>query len=221
MRIKICGITNVEDALQAASLGADAIGLNFYPRSPRCVSEETAAQIVRCLPPFIEPVGLFVNEPLAEVVERVRRMGFLPTIQWHGDKHEIPAAMPYHFIPAFQVQDAARLAVVTDYLQRCRQGGRPPEAIVIDGHIAGEFGGTGQAAPWPLLADFQPGVPLILAGGLTPENVAEAIRIVRPYGVDVASGVEVTPGRKDSEKMRRFVENTREAARRIASSSCS
>jgi phosphoribosylanthranilate isomerase len=214
VRVKICGITNEEDACLAASLGVDAIGLNFYARSPRCVSEETAARIVRALPPFVEPVGLFVNDPLDEVVERVRRLGFVRTIQWHGDRHELPPAGPYPIIPAFPVKDRDDLAVVTDYLEKCRQANCLPAAILVDGRVPGAYGGTGRNAPWELLAGFQPEVPLILAGGLTPENVAEAIRMVRPYGVDVASGVESTPTRKDAEKMRRFVDSVRDAAHR-------
>jgi len=209
VRIKICGITNEEDACQAAQFGVDAIGLNFYARSPRHVSEETAERIVRRLPPFVEPVGLFVNEPLDEVVNHMRRLGFLRVIQWHGDRHDLPPAGPYHFIPAFAVRGRDDLGVVTAYLERCREAGRLPAAALLDSHMPGAYGGTGRPAPWELLAEFRPDVPIILAGGLTPENVAEAIRIVQPYGVDVASGVEASPGHKDAEKMRRFVDAVR------------
>src|SRR5262249_49126797 len=111
VRIKICGITDEEDGRQASLLGADAIGLNFYPRSPRFVSEEKAARIVRHLPPFVEPVGLFVNEPLVDVVEQVRRLSMVRTIQWHGEAHDLPPLL-YHYIPAFQVHDAAGLTTV-------------------------------------------------------------------------------------------------------------
>jgi phosphoribosylanthranilate isomerase len=211
MRIKICGITVEEDARQAAILGADAIGLNFYPRSPRHVSEEKAARIARALPPFIEPVGLFVNESLVEVLEQVRRIAILRTIQWHGETPELPPLV-YHFIPAFQVHDRAGLAEVEGYLKKCRNAGRLPSALLIDGHVPGQYGGTGQTAPWKLLADFHPEVPIILAGGLTPDNVAEAIRFVNPYGVDVASGIESSPGKKDVDKMRRFIDSARNAA---------
>jgi phosphoribosylanthranilate isomerase len=210
VRIKICGITDEEDGRQAGLLGADAIGLNFYPRSPRYVSEEKAARIIQRLPPLVEPVGLFVNEPLVEIVEQVRRMGVIRTIQWHGDNHELPPTL-YHFIPAFQVHDAGGLAAVKRYLQNCRAAGRLPAALLIDGHVPGEYGGTGRTAPWKLLADFHPEVPVILAGGLTPDNVAEAIRLVGPYGVDVASGVESNPGKKDLEKVRRFIDCARNA----------
>jgi len=212
VRIKICGITNEEDACQAAQLGADAIGLNFYARSPRHVSEETAERIVRRLPPFVEPVGLFVNEPLDEIVSRVRQLVFLRTIQWHGDRHDLPPAGAYHFIPGFAVRDRDDLRVVTAYLDKCRDARRLPAAVLVDSHVPGVYGGTGRTAPWDLLADFRPEVPVILAGGLNPENVTEAIRIVRPYGVDVASGVEAKPGRKDMEKMRRFIRAVREVA---------
>jgi phosphoribosylanthranilate isomerase len=214
LRIKICGITREEDAYLAASLGADAIGLNFYPKSPRCVSPEVAARIVRELPPFVDPVALFVNEPLERAFEAARRLGPVHTVQWHGDEPEVCAEPAFRFIPAFAVRDADGLARVSRYLELCRGLGRLPAAVLIDGHVPGQYGGTGQAAPWRLLADFRPGVPLILAGGLTPANVAEAVRAVRPYGVDVASGVEAAPGRKDAEKVRRFIESTREAAAR-------
>jgi phosphoribosylanthranilate isomerase len=210
VRIKICGITSEEDAIAAADLGADAIGLNFYPGSPRFVSDELAIRIAETLPPFVEPVALFVNEPIGRIVERVRRLGAVRTIQWHGDDPE-PPPQNYHFIPAFQVRGRNDLAVVSRYLERCREARRLPSAVLVDGHSPGQYGGTGQPAPWELLADFHPGIPLILAGGLTPENVADAIRLVRPYGVDVAGGVETSPGRKDADKMRRFIDRARGA----------
>jgi phosphoribosylanthranilate isomerase len=212
LRIKVCGITCEEDACLAASLGADALGLNFYPRSPRCVSLDTAAHILRALPPFVEPVALFVNEPLERAFETARRLGPVRTVQWHGDEPEACADPAFRFIPAFAVRDADGLARVTRYLEMCRSLDRLPSAVLLDGHVPGLYGGTGQAAPWQLLADFRPGVPVILAGGLTPENVAEAVRAVRPYAVDVASGVEAAPGRKDPEKVRRFIEEARAAA---------
>ena len=109
------------------------------------------------------------------------------------------------------VRDAGDLENLSAYLERCRARQQLPSAVLVDAHVAGQFGGTGQTAPWDLLADFQPGVPVILAGGLTPDNVATAIRRVRPYAVDVASGVESTPGRKDPEKVRRFIEAARGA----------
>lgn len=209
-RIKICGITNVEDALQAAALGAEAIGLNFYPPSPRCLEPATAQAILRALPPFVEPVGLFVGTPLSAIVERLESLARIRTIQCYGEPRATGDPYPLRHIPAFNVRDADGLREITRYLEQCRE--HPPAAVLVDAAVPGQFGGTGQRAPWELLADFRPGVPLILAGGLTPENVAEAVRIVRPYAVDVASGVEGSPGRKDHERMRQFIEAVRQAS---------
>lgn len=211
VRIKICGVTTVADAHDAVELGADAIGLNFYPLSPRSVDPAQAAAILRELPPFVEPVGVFARDPLRDVCARVEQLGMMRTIQWHGDEHELYNTFPYRLIPAFAVRDVHHLAAINRYLDQCRQLGHGPAAILIDAHVAGLYGGTGQRAPWHLLAEFQPGVPVILAGGLTPDNVAEAVRIVRPYAVDVASGVESSPGRKNKEKMRTFIGEAREA----------
>ncbi len=212
MRVKICGVTTVEDARQAVQLGADAIGLNFYPGSLRCIEASTAQAILRELPPFVTAVGVFVETPLRQVCEQIQPLGRIHSIQWHGQNHEPSDCFPYHLIAAFPVRDAASLEAIQRYLDACRAVDCLPSALLLDGHAPGQHGGTGRTAPWHLLASFQPGVPIILAGGLTPDNVAEAIRIVRPYGVDVASGVEIAPGCKDAEKMRRFIANARDAA---------
>lgn len=214
LRVKICGITSADDARPAAALGVDAIGINFYPQSPRFLDPKNAPAILRPLPPFVEPVGLFVNQPLRQACAVCYQLG-IRTIQWHGDQRETSDPFPFGLIAAFQVRDPGSLQEIEQYLGRCRSQGWSPAAILVDAHVPGEYGGTGQPAPWNLLADFRPGVPIILAGGLTPENVGEAVRIVRPYGVDVASGVEHSPGRKDLEKMRRFIGNSREAAAKI------
>jgi phosphoribosylanthranilate isomerase len=213
LRIKICGITTVVDALQAARLGADAIGLNFYPQSSRFVDRARAEAILHSLPPLVVPVALFVNEPLAAACSCAGQLGNVRTIQWHGDDPEVPRTSAYRFIPAFNICDRNSLARIERYLLRCQDEGQLPAAILADAAVPGQYGGTGQTAPWDLLADFRPPVPLILAGGLTPENVADAVRIVRPYAVDVASGVESSPGRKDPERIRAFIEKAREAAR--------
>jgi phosphoribosylanthranilate isomerase len=212
VRIKICGITNVEDANLAAALGADALGLNFYARSPRVIDRTRAEMILRALPPFVEPVGLFVNEPLQQVFATVNALGRIRCIQWHGDKRELCDPHPFQLISAFPVKDRADLVRISRFLNLCRDVAKLPTAILVDAAVAGQYGGTGQTAPWDLLAGFQPGVPLILAGGLTADNVAEAIRLVRPFAVDVASGVETAPGIKDPEKLRRFIGNARAAA---------
>lgn len=212
LRIKICGVTSVADALAAASFGADAVGLNFYSPSPRHVDRVTARAILHALPPFVDPVGLFVNQPLAQVLEEAESVGRIRTLQWHGDRHPTSDPAPFRLIPAFPVRDPAGLQAIARYLEECRTQGHQPASILADGQATGLYGGTGYSAPWHLLADFRPGVPLILAGGLTPDNVAEAVRVVRPYAVDVASGVESSPGRKDAEKMRRFIGNALDAA---------
>jgi phosphoribosylanthranilate isomerase len=216
VRVKICGVTSQTDAEQAVRLGADAIGLNFYEGSPRCIDSSVAQMILRELPPFAAAVGVFVEVPLHKVVEQIHGLGRISIIQWHGKNHELSDCFPYQLIAAFPVRDTASLQTIQRYLDACRAMNRLPSALLLDGYAPAQHGGTGQTAPWHLLASFQRGVPIILAGGLTPDNVAEAIRIVRPYGVDVASGVECAPGRKDVEKMRRFIANAREAAARLS-----
>ncbi|HZT81191.1 MAG TPA: phosphoribosylanthranilate isomerase, partial [Gemmataceae bacterium] len=197
VRVKICGVTNEADARQAALLGADAVGLNFCAGSPRRIDEGTAAYILRELPPFVEAVGVFAGQPLREVWPVLNRLGRVRTAQVHGGPRELCDAFPFQLICAFQVRDASGLTEVTRYLDVARRMGRLPAAVLVDGYAPGQHGGTGRAAPWDLLADLHLDVPLILAGGLTPENVAEAVRRVRPYAVDVASGVERAPGHKD------------------------
>jgi phosphoribosylanthranilate isomerase len=211
VRVKICGVTQVSEAVAIARLGADALGLNFYPSSPRHLDLATADVILRELPPSIEAVGVFVNRPLAEIADQLQPLPRLRTIQWHGSQPEVEVPEGFQLIPAFAVRDAYSLALIADYLKRSRAWGRLPRAILVDAHVPGQHGGTGRTAPWELLESFQPGVPLILAGGLTPDNVAEAVQRVRPWAVDVASGVESSPGRKDLDKVRRFLANARSA----------
>lgn len=204
MRIKICGITSAEDAALAAEAGADAIGLIFTD-SPREVTAEQARTIIGGLPPWVTPVGVFVNRDPAEVVEMAREVG-LGAIQFHGD--EPPCTVKdlgrqFKVIKAFRIGSEADLADARDYLAECR-----PDGCLIDARVEGQYGGTGRTAPWLLVAgvgdEFQ---PLILSGGLTPKNVAEAIRVVRPWGVEASSGVESSPGKKDPQKVRDFVRN--------------
>jgi phosphoribosylanthranilate isomerase len=210
-RIKICGVTTLADALLAAELGADAVGLNFYTPSPRFVAPDVVRDIVRELPPFVDTVGVFVNQGWRDVHYTAKKF-HLRNVQLHGEHRETGYDFPLRRIDAFPVRDARSLDAIVEYLETARERSQPPAAILVDGYRAGEYGGTGRTAPWQLLADFRPGVPVILAGGLTPDNVAEAVRLVRPYAVDVAGGVEMAPGRKDPEKMRRFIVNARTAA---------
>ena len=214
MRIKICGITNPLDAVRAAGLGADAIGLNFFAQSKRYIDHAAAAGILRELPVFVEPVAVFVQLSLVKAMQSIETLRGLRTIQWHGDEHELVPSRDYRFVHAFPVANGEDLARVTGYLERCQRASALPAGILLDGRASGQYGGTGQRVPWDFLTDFHTPAPLILAGGLTPENVAEAIRIVHPYAVDVASGVESAPRRKDEEKMRRFIGNARDAAAR-------
>jgi phosphoribosylanthranilate isomerase len=211
VRIKICGVTTPEDALLAAEAGADSVGLNFYPQSPRFVTPTQAAAIVRALPAFTAPVGVFVGMPLRQVTAIAFQLG-LRGVQTYDDQPPTEDPFPFAHIPAFRVKDAAGLDHVRRFVETTRQLGRPPAAVLIDSHVEGQVGGTGRVAPWELLRGFDPGVPLILAGGLTPENVAEAITLVRPWGIDVASGVESAPGRKDIEKVAQFIRAARTAA---------
>ena len=206
VRIKICGVTTPDDAAFAADCGAEAVGLNFYPKSPRFVTPDQADAIVRALPPFTATVGVFVGDSAEAIRGTAYRHG-LRAVQTYTDE---PIRIDYHpfgHIPAFRVKDGTSLERVRHHVAAVR-----PAAVLIDSFVAGEMGGTGHVAPWHLLSGFDAGVPLILAGGLTPENVGEAIRVVQPWGVDVASGVESSPGRKDRERVRAFIQAVREAS---------
>jgi len=210
VRVKICGVRSEEDVVAAVAAGADAVGFNFYPQSPRFIDPNTAAELARRLPPFVEAVGVFVRTSV-EAARRALAGTAIRVIQVHGGEPELIERGLWRYVPAFAARDEGDLAGVKDYLARCRAAGAPPSAVLVDGHAPGLHGGTGVAAPWELLAEWAEDVPLILAGGLTPENVAEAARRVRPYAVDVAGGVEASPGHKDADKIRRFVEAVRGA----------
>jgi phosphoribosylanthranilate isomerase len=203
VRIKICGITRVEDALAAARLGADAIGLVFYAKSPRAVTVEAASDIVAELPPFIAKVGLFVNAPEEEVKAVLGRVP-LDVLQFHGNENPDDCAgygRPH--IKAFRVREGMDLhRLAKDHAQA--------SAFLLDSFTPGLWGGSGQSFDWSL-APQGVSKPLILAGGLTPDNVAEAIAAVRPYAVDVSGGVEKSKGVKDVDKMRAFIEGVRNA----------
>ncbi|MCS6864219.1 MAG: phosphoribosylanthranilate isomerase [Gemmataceae bacterium] len=207
VRIKICGVTTADDARFAAEAGADAVGLNFYSSSPRYVPPAQAAAIIRELPPFTATVGVFVRTPVRQVCALAYQLG-LRAVQTYDS---LPAedTFPFAHIPAFRVRDSADLEAIRHFVAHAAEANRRPAAILVDSRVEGQYGGTGHKAPWELLRGFAVGVPLILAGGLTPENVAEAIAIVRPWGVDVASGVEQAPGIKDRALVTRFIANVR------------
>jgi phosphoribosylanthranilate isomerase len=217
-RIKICGITNREDAISAIDAGADAIGLNFFSGSKRFVNFLAAKEIVGKLPGDCLKVGVFVNHPAEDLNSIAETVG-IDAVQLHGDQP--PAFLldvdpRYPILRVYRIGASGFIPMKADLLM-CRKFGREPDAVLIDTLATGEFGGTGQTLDWHTLADrmellnFDHTTPLrlVLAGGLTPENVAEAIRIVRPYGVDVASGVESAPGKKDPHKVRDFVSEAR------------
>jgi phosphoribosylanthranilate isomerase len=219
IRVKICGIKSPEDAEMAAQLGADAIGLNFYDKSPRFVEREMAMSILRVLPPFVTPVGVLVESGgrAREIIDSIN----LPVLQLHGHARadfplvEQTEVRSQHVILAYAITAEASLTELAQLVELWRVTVKTPLAFLADGHVVGLHGGTGQTAPWDLLARHEFDLPLILAGGLTPDNVADAIRIVRPYAVDVASGVERAPGVKDEEKLRRFIGKAREAAEKF------
>jgi phosphoribosylanthranilate isomerase len=208
IRIKICGVTTPEDALFAAEAGADAIGLNFYPQSPRYLAPEMAARIVRALPPFTAPVGVFVSAQMRQICAVSYQLG-LRSVQSYENKPPAEDPFPFSHIAAFRIKDETDLIHIKGYVGAAGALGRKPAAVLIDSRVEGHMGGTGQVAPWSILVGFDPGVPLILAGGLTPDNVSEAIALVRPWGVDVASGVEFSPGRKDPLKVAQFIQAVR------------
>lgn len=210
IQIKICGVTTPEDVDVVADAGANAIGFNFYPKSPRYVDPKAAEPLVRALPSFLAPVGVFVEAPMRQAIAIGFQLG-LRTLQTYTSPPD-DDPFPFAHLPAFRVKDTASLQAIRQYVAGCASFGRKPAAVLVDSFVPGEVGGTGKVAPWELLVGFDPGVPLVLAGGLTPDNVAEAIRLVKPKGVDVASGVESAPGKKDPGKVRAFVKNARAAA---------
>lgn len=198
--MKICGITNKEDAQNANSLGADALGFIFHKESPRYISPEKVEEIVMFLPPFTHVVGVFVNstkEEIEEITERCR----LNLIQLHGDESpQFCMEMPRKVIKAFRVSELEDLLPVSKY-----QG--MVSAILLDTKVTGMYGGTGKTFDWGLgIKAKEYEIPVILSGGINGKNIGKAIQLVNPYAVDLSSGVESEPGKKDYEKMKEIVE---------------
>ena len=207
-RIKICGITSIEDALAACEAGADALGLVFWPGSKRQLDPEAAAEIVAALPPFVVTVGLFMDPSESRVWDVLDAVPF-DLLQFHGDEPpDFCERFARHYIKAVPMG-----------------GGHPPESytaphtaalgFVLDSHTAGVAGGSGKTFDWALVPAALER-PVILAGGLDPANVGEAVRAARPWAVDVSSGVESAPGRKDAKKMRAFIAEVERADREQA-----
>jgi phosphoribosylanthranilate isomerase len=203
VRVKICGITNEADALAAVEAGADALGFMFYDGSPRHVSVGVAAGIIRQLPPFVVSVGVFVD-PSEQFVDEVIQKCRVMAIQLHGN--ETPAFCARFKIPvikAFRVHSEETVKQLPQYLTN---------AWLLDSFVPGKPGGTGEKFNWDLAIHAkQHGRPILLAGGLTPENVEAAVRRVEPYGVDVSSGVESAPGKKDHAKLKKFIAAAKDA----------
>ncbi|WP_313025784.1 phosphoribosylanthranilate isomerase [Pseudomonas lopnurensis] len=203
VRSKICGITRIEDALAAAEAGADAIGLVFYAKSPRAVSVQQARAIIAALPPFITTVGLFVNASRCEINELLEAVP-LDLLQFHGD--ESPADCEGYHRPWFKALRVGNGEDIAAQIARYPNA----SAILLDTFVAGVPGGTGERFDWSLIPPTLP-KPLILAGGLTADNVQQAIAQVRPYAVDVSGGVEASKGIKDAGKVAAFVQRVRSA----------
>lgn len=200
VKVKVCGITRLEDAHAAIGFGADALGFVFHERSPRCVSVDMARHIISSLPPFVTTVGLFVNETIDRVRE-VRRRAGVDLVQLHGDESpETVSALGPNVIKVIRVRGIESFAGIEKYR---------PRAFLLDAHHDAVYGGTGLRFDWDLAQWLDGEIPFIVAGGLTPDNVAEAIEATWPYGVDVSSGVEKEPGVKDPAKMKAFITNAK------------
>ncbi len=203
VKVKICGITNLRDARVAVEAGADALGFIFAP-SPRLVTPEKARNIVKRLPPFVTPVGVFVNEEIGCLLDVATYTG-VKAVQLHGDEtpsyvKEVMRNGLFWGIKAFRIKTKKDLTKLKTY---------KPHAFLLDSYQKGQLGGTGKPFPWELAREARELGTIILAGGLNPENVQEAIRTVQPYGVDVSSGVESSPGRKDRRLVKEFVQTAK------------
>ena len=201
-RVKICGITQIEDALNAVNAGADAIGLVFYAPSPRCVSMAQAQKIVAAMPPFVSVVGLFVNASTAEI-QSILSQVHLDIVQFHGD--ETPAQCAQINLPYYK---AIRVKPETNLLQYAIEF-NAAKALLLDAYSEQAYGGTGHTFDWNLIPNKLP-KPIVLAGGLDAKNVANAIQQVRPYAVDVSGGVELTKGIKSADKIAAFMQAVKE-----------
>lgn len=202
VKVKICGITNVDDALAASDLGVDALGFVFYRKSPRYVSPDEAREIIRRLPPFITTVGVFVDMQPDEM-EAIMRHASLDMAQLHG--HELPetCVLGRRVVKAIRVKELSDLEPLTRYRV---------SAFLLDTYTQESLGGTGQIFNWDIALHAKQFGKIILAGGLNPDNVGEAVRWVRPFGVDVSSGVEERKGKKDKKKMGLFIEKAKGAS---------
>ena len=204
MKVKICGITNVEDAEVAVRAGADALGFVMYRKSPRFIEPAVARAIVVGLPPFVLPVGVFVNEGAERVRALMDECGFA-LAQLHGDESALYCQnLGRPVLKALRLKDRRTFLSLAEF-----HGQANVRGVLIDAFSDQAYGGTGQTVDWTLAQEAARSTPIILAGGLTPANVADAISHVRPYGVDVSSGVEQNPGKKDPDKVKAFIQAAR------------
>jgi len=201
VKVKICGITNIEDAMKAVEYGADALGFVFFRRSPRKVTPDAARDIIRQIPPFITTVGVFVDEDPAWIEKIIERTG-LSTVQLHGNEKPAACELSRPVIKGIRVRDGNEIEMIKDY---------DVSGILLDAYLPETPGGTGRIFNWQHAATAVEKFdkPIILAGGLTCENVEEAVKQVRPYGVDVSSGLEREKGKKDHEKLRLFIQRAK------------
>lgn len=201
--MKICGIRSLDEALAAVDAGADALGFNFWPGTPRHVDLKTAARIVAALPPFVATVAVWVDPGLDELRRALGACRW-SALQFSGTDLSASSSFPADLVLLTARLKDARALRIASALPRCA-------AVLVDASVAGSYGGTGRLARWDLAAKLARKRRVVLAGGLKPDNVADAVRAVRPYAVDVASGVESSPARKDPEKMRAFVRAAKSA----------
>ncbi|MBF0318714.1 MAG: phosphoribosylanthranilate isomerase [Nitrospirae bacterium] len=199
IRVKICGITNMEDATAAVGFGADALGFVFYEKSPRHVTPETAAGIIRGLPPFVTTVGVFVNEQ-ETVINQTREIAGIGVVQLHGNETPEMATLWPQVIKAFRVRDFTDLRPLAEFRV---------SAYLLDAYSEDTFGGTGKLFNWEIAMVARQFGHVILSGGLNPDNIEAAVRKVSPYAVDVSSGVEASKGKKDHAKLRHFIERAK------------
>jgi phosphoribosylanthranilate isomerase len=204
LKVKVCGITSYEDAAAVVEAGADALGFNFYPASPRYVDPLIVRGIVRRLSPFATAVGVFVNMANTRALTEIVRFSGVQVLQLHGDESPdyCRELQDWPLIKAIRPGGGLDCVVLSEY---------PVQAFLLDARDEGHYGGTGKTFDWTLATGIKGIRPVILAGGLTPENVAHAIQAVQPYAVDVCSGVEAMPGKKDPAKLLRFMEEVRHA----------
>jgi len=200
VHVKICGITNIEDALAAVDYGADALGFIFFPESPRYVPPETAREITSLLPPFVATVGVFVNETEQKMREVMQYSG-MNVLQLHGEEAPAICAVWHRVIRALRVKDFTDLKPLEAWSR--------VSSFLLDTYSPGKFGGTGQIFNWDIAVEAKRFGNIILSGGLNPDNIEKAIRLVRPYAVDVSSGIEEKKGKKDLKKMRLFIERAK------------